>query len=351
MIKMERKKRNLKNIILLTLLLSFTSGFSSCEKDSDNDEKIDDINISGGAGVYVAGNAGHPFNAVIWKNGSAYYASDKDYTEIRSISVKGNDIYAIGHEKGQVVLWKNGIRENLTDNTITAFANSIYISGNDVYVAGWYNRDEQNNIAVLWKNGVKQELTDGTYNAYAKAVYVVGNDVYVVGHDDETQLQGAAVLWKNGVKQKLSTEVSHANSIYVSGDDVYIAGFDMVEMIGVWGYYTYPTLWKNGIPQRLTNGDSEIDDANSVFVHGDDVYVAGKVEERAVVWKNGIVKFLSDSNSNANSVYVLGDDVYVVGSEKNDQNNDVATLWKNGVKQELSTGNMESNAFSVFIVE
>lgn len=347
---MKRTIFSLRNMMkLLVISFAVISIFSACDKENENE--IDSEKISGGAGVYVAGNAGHLFNAVIWKNGTAHYLSNKDYTEIRSISVIGNDIYAIGREKGQVVFWKNGTRENLTGDAVSAFANSIFVSGNDVYVAGYESNEQNNAVAILWKNGIKQERTDGTYHAYANAVFVSGNDVYVVGRDDKTSSQGIAVLWKNGVEQKLSSEVSHANSVYVSGDDVYVAGFAMVRKSGVWGYYTYATLWKNGVPQRLTNGDSALDDANSVFVYGDDVYVAGTVDERAVLWKNGVVEELSDTYAEANSVYVLGDDVYVVGNERNEQDNDVATLWKNGVKQALTVGSDSSNAFSVFIVE
>ena len=110
------------------------------------------------------------------------------------------DVYVVGYEYNRnndrfvAKLWKNGIIQNLTDGTNSANANSVYVSNNDVYVAG-----ENGNKAVLWKNGIAQNLTDGTNDAEAYSVYVYNNDVYVAGTDS-----GKAVLWKNGVARNLT---------------------------------------------------------------------------------------------------------------------------------------------------
>jgi hypothetical protein len=58
-----------------------------------------------------------------------------------------------------------------------------------------------NGHPVLWKNGVAQELTEGNgyaTNSNAYSVFVSGNDVYVAGFDN------SARLWKNGVAQELN---------------------------------------------------------------------------------------------------------------------------------------------------
>jgi hypothetical protein len=57
-------------------------------------------------------------------------------------------------------------------------------------------------------------------------------------------------------------------------------------------------LWKNGIPQSLGNGTSP-SAANSVFVLGSDVYVAGYEGDLAAVWINGNVQRLADTNNTA----------------------------------------------------
>src|SRR5690606_21748165 len=100
---------------------------------------------------------------------------------------------------------------------------SVYVSGSDVYVAGYVNNGTKR-VATLWKNGVAQDLaeaTEGMIFVSANSVYVSGNDVYVAGY-----VGHIATLWKNGVAEDLSnrTTNSQANSVYVSGSDVYVAG-------------------------------------------------------------------------------------------------------------------------------
>ena len=112
-----------------------------------------------------------------------------------------------------------------------------------------YEYNEQYSVAKLWINGIAQNLTDGTRNAEANSVYVSGNDVYVAGYDGDVPN-----LWKNGIAQILNVA---ANSVFVSGNDVYVAGNND-------GYVA--TLWKNGVAQNLTNGTYSATIAASVFV-------------------------------------------------------------------------------------
>ena len=52
---------------------------------------------------------------------------------------------------------------------------------------------------------------------------------------------------------------------------------------------------------------------------GPNVYVAGSIGKAAVLWKNGIASYLTNGSrsAEANSVFVSGTDVYVAGHEKN----------------------------------
>jgi len=95
----------------------------------------------------------------------------------------------------------------------------------DVYVAGWESNTQGVYVAVLWKNGIPQYLTDGTVSAWAMSVFVSGNDVYVVGENPSNTV----VLWKNGELQYLTDgekAFSGCGSVFVSGNDVYVAGYD-----------------------------------------------------------------------------------------------------------------------------
>gem|GEM_PF-1084053 len=250
------------------------------------------------------------FTPRLWKDGKVQNLTTKIGTA-HSVFVSGNDVYVAGNQNGYATLWKNGVAQQLSKEQ-GGGAYSVFVFGNDVYVAG-----EDNSVAILWKNKVAQKLTDGNNWACANSVFVSEKDVYVVGIEDQK-----AILWKNGVKQILA-EGTNANSVFVSGNDVYVAGEGNSVAI----------LWKNGTPQNLNKDKKYGARANSVFVSGKNVYVAGTDEERgtAKLWKNGVEQKLTNSRgSDAFSVFVSGNDVYVAGWE-----NGFATLWKNGAAQKL----------------
>jgi len=105
---------------------------------------------------------------------------------------------------------------------------------------------------MLWKNGVAQTLSD-EFSA-ANSVYVSGTDVYVGGGSNSTTPLYPAI-WKNGTIQKLNTRSGQANSVFVSGTDVYAVGSR-----------SGPTLWKNGVEQTLDANTTNNTTARSIFV-------------------------------------------------------------------------------------
>ena len=66
------------------------------------------------------------------------------------------------------VYWNNGSETILSSSSINSIANSIYVSGKDVYVAGYVYNDFQEQYAVYWKNGIEVKLTDGTNRSLCK---------------------------------------------------------------------------------------------------------------------------------------------------------------------------------------
>lgn len=253
-----------------------------------------------------------------------------------------NNVYIAGwgnSANGKTVarILKNGILENLSNGQNNARANAVFVSGTDVYVAGFDGYD-----AILWKNGAAQTLMSGgwfpnldsTAVVTASSVFVSGNDVYVSGNIfNWVQLGGwvEGVLWKNGMVQDLGSPGPDylANSVYVSNSDVYVAG-----MVFDFQSRYHATIWKNGIAQFLTDGQhGEI--ANSVFVAADIEYVAGISANSATVWENGLAMILGPGV--ANSVFVSDGNLYVAGMK-----GDAATLWKNGQATILGTGSANS---------
>jgi hypothetical protein len=51
-------------------------------------------------------------------------------------------------------------------------SSSIYVSGRDVYIAGYEFNTGQPKYTVYWKNGVEVKLTDGTEDAYAMSIFI-----------------------------------------------------------------------------------------------------------------------------------------------------------------------------------
>ena len=329
------------------------------------------------------------------------------------------DVYVVGYEaRGEeynaneyriehryiAMLWKNGIAKNLTDGKHEASAASIYVSGNDVYAAGyeasgheyttWYGTVENRQVAKLWKNGKVQNLTDGTCDACAHSVFVSDGDVYVAGWERSgqeykdndiigTERRYVAKLWKNGEAQNLTdgTHDAQAVSVFVSDNDVYVTGTENSVNAILWkngeaeilfsSFYgagatsvfvadddVYVTVVRYGMTSSsgrfLKNGSEQnlnINSPNSVYVSGDDVYVVGTAQFQGTpagtkLWKNGVEKYLADIGFGAYSVYVADNDVYVAGRDIR-----AAMLSKNDVAQNLTDGTFYASANSVFVVE
>lgn len=146
---------------------------------------------------------------------------------------------------------------------------STMLFAQDVYVAG-----SDGGSGKIWKNGTPQNLA---FPATAVSVFASGNDVYAAGmEDDGTTLAG--VLWKNGIPEYLTDHSPHTmvNSVFVSSSDVYVSGTENN------GSSIIAKIWKNGVPQTLTNGSNHAE-ANAVFVSGGDVYVAGAEKTAAIM--------------------------------------------------------------------
>jgi len=203
-----------------------------------------------------------------WKNGTGTTISVNDpiISQIvtgngscTGIYVNANNVYAVGsyrNSQGRFSPWEftNGIIPAYTipNNDKHCFANAVYVSGSDKYVAG-----NQNNattglaMATIWKNGNATSLTAGAVSVgVLNAVFVAGNDVYVAGYEQEDYYHVGptfAKYWKNGVAVKLSTVSSGATGITVFGNDVYVSGWENN------GSYNVAKYWKNGIPVNLGN--------------------------------------------------------------------------------------------------
>ncbi|MDR1841791.1 MAG: hypothetical protein LBQ86_07695, partial [Holophagales bacterium] len=305
--------------------------------------------------------------ATIWKNGEVYQQlSAESNADFCSVYVFEGDIYVIGSEyvnNARVAkLWKNN-EEFIIGEPGNAYLSSIFVHEGDVYVAGNMMEDQPDDqlpisVAMLWKNGNPIRLSNGNFSAIANSVFVSDGGVYVAGYESNENWVYLATLWKNGETIRLNDGASDAEacSVFVSGDNVYVAGWEYNNE----NWMDAATLWENAIPIRLSN--IFYARACAVFVSGGYVYAAGfEINENfksvATVWKNGEPINFSDGVNHVevsifDSLFVSGDDVYLAGGTYNEQNYIyVATLWKNGEAISLSNQTTDSFARSVFVME
>jgi hypothetical protein len=354
--KYHPKKPKIMKKNYFIIMLFFVIGYCSCKKSSSSVS-----NLPKPLNIYVAGYRtnnqgvnGAVDTATYWKNGAPVALSDgTNNAHANSIAVSGTDVYVAGDEyngmNNVAKYWKNGQPFNLTGGKNYASATSIAVSGSDVYVAGYEYVGR--NVAIYWKNGTRITLTDSTKNAFAFGIAVSGTDVYVAGYEQLNAGFGndIAKYWKNGTPVSLTdgSLEAQAYSIAVSGTDVYVAGHEWNGS----GTADTANFWKNGSPSILNNPDgSPGSDTWSVFVSGTDVYVAGSGNNGALYWKNSTPVALSNGTGTqagtvAYGIAVSGTNIFAAG----DIGNNIALYWNNGTPVTLSNGLLYVHANAIFL--
>jgi hypothetical protein len=303
--------------------------------------------ITGGPGVYVAGGMDY---AALWKDGKVQRLGRGGVqSQAHSVFVDGDTVYVAGMEGEKAVLWDNG-KAQILPNQPNAYpgqryeAMSVFVSKGKVYAAGYTWNQKGVPVATLWVNGEAQYLGEGAISTDAYSVFVDGDDVYVAG-----KTYSDALLWTNGVAQRLAAPgggtFGVGYSVYVSNGDVYVAGAN-------WVGISRALLWKNGGVAEVIGKHGTSSYADTVFVSNDDVYVV--ISQGAAVswiWKNGEEFSLGDDNDiepRATGVFVSKGNVYAAGY----RNGLEPVLWINGIARSLAPdGFPRSIPTSVFVVE
>jgi hypothetical protein len=258
--------------------------------------------VTSGSDVYVAGFCGESGLGLpsgpggiyaYWKNGLQVNVGDTEILHsIASIAVVDGNLYFANGS-----LWVNGSPTSLPEQGVYGQIREVFASGNDIYAVG----SDNNNAMVYWKDGLLNGISvanAGSGFPTAFCIYITGDDIYVGGDDAE----GRPAYWKNGVVNELQpavagSYVSQARSIFVSGNDVYVVGNFYSTS------YLQPAYWKNGVQQNLSLNGAVYGMANAIFVADSTVYVVGQTSAGAVLWKNGVATVLAP-NGSANSIIV-----------------------------------------------
>ncbi len=302
--------KSMKNLIkTLFLLLLSVFVFTSCDNETESTpNKPIQTFMAGSVNIDRLRHYAIATNSTIEEG--------TEGTEIIAITTSGSDVYAVGIEDDEYVVWKNGISTPLDPSSVIYRITDIAVSGSNVYVIG--NRGigpSLLSVAVLWTNGVPTNLSDKTSEAYD--IEVAGNDVYVAGYIAEGADGSTAkpTLWKNNTKTTLvfpsrganTSQYGWINSIAIAGNDVYAAGINWPETQGI-------ALWKNNVGQWIGSTTAGVVD-QGLAVNNNDVYIVGtesnnEVDGASALFKNGEVTFAAE-NRIFSAVRTLNGSVYV----------------------------------------
>jgi hypothetical protein len=285
--------------------------------------------------VYLSGYANLD-GAAYWNNGKQVDLGRAFNTT--DIAIAGADIYVVGNigfalpaggGANAAVYWKNGQMTRLGNDP--SYANSIAISGSDIYICG-YAMINNEYVAAYWKNGEIQSLGNIPYSG-ANSIAVTGTDVYVAGTAGTNGT--LAVYWKNGTLYPL--EQGAASAIAINGPDTYISGTTSAGAV----------YWKNGIKSTLYNpADTTVirTSATGIAVSGDNVYVIGYINKiHAVYWNNGILTRLNNPftamniSDNKNKIILKDTSIYI--------SLNTADYWKDG--QLIHAGNGYGSSIAI----
>ncbi|MFT3945645.1 MAG: hypothetical protein QM763_01625 [Agriterribacter sp.] len=307
--------------------------------------------------VYATGKEGNPATACYWKGAQLIKLHTSNNSKITSegkaIWVSGNDVFVAGEKLNddltEGVYWKNQTELPLESGSDQAFISDLFVSSGDVYIAGSVS-DGNDHKAAYWKNGKIVILsTNGIYTD-AHGIAIDSNDVYVAGFEMGRTYK--AILWKNGIRQDLSGgNNSIAHDVEVSNNNVYIAG-------EVWNSVRNecdPVYWLNGALNSI-NHDEMYGRCPNLAIDGNDVYfpltIWTEYESKiAAYWKNGVVSKLGEPaiTNWSTSVKVNNGDVYLSGLTGPSSTQYKAVYWKNGVKVVLPATGPVSSATGIFI--
>lgn len=180
-------------------------------------------------------------------------------------------------------------------------ATSANAQNPDVYVGGI-----KNDQAAIWKNEVPTAIANGED---VSAMVVIGDDVYAAGKS-----QGGGSVWKNDEMlyslDGFDIYDRWVTSMAIHNDVVYVTTYEVSSSDGSF----IGRLWINGV---ASDDYADATELYGICFDGDDIYVAGRTNEEAVIWKNGepLYTYTSSVTGMFTDVKVVDGDVYYIGGD------------------------------------
>ena len=143
-----------------------------------------------------------------WKNGALANSFPAPFYHEPTILAAGSDVYIAARDAALGFYSTNGVKTTLQAETgsLNNSPNGIVLSGSDVYVTGFQYFDPAVSSkygTTFWKNGVPTSID---IKMFSKSIFVFGNDVYLAGLSfGATGVENVPAYWKNGVLTTLGT--------------------------------------------------------------------------------------------------------------------------------------------------
>jgi len=212
--------------------------------------------------------------------------------------------------------WKNGVRVTSLGGTgVFGLVNDIAISDGTVYAAGYLDGSSASTYPVptLWIGNAKKQFAvdvKGNDNV-ANSIAVSGRDIYLSGTYNASDSTVQACYWSvdsSGSYQRHQLPVptgasGHAEGIVVAANAVYVSGY-YCDAKNV----NHPVYWKNGecVPLSEMNSSAGgwtygigLSSSGGVIVSGTVETTAG--QSKPALWNNGERSLLSVCNASYNA--------------------------------------------------
>jgi len=182
---------------------------------------------------------------VFWKNTTMVELQSAIQATTKKIYVFGSDVYVAGFDNGEAVYWKNGSKVGLG---LPLQITDMAVASGDVHIVGY----TLNNLAFHWQGGnvTNLPLSSGATTGKANSIFIDGSDIYIAGEASNGSTS-TAIYWKNGATTVLS-DGTRAVSITKSDADIYVLGYAINQS----SPFAVPVYWKNNEQKAMQIDDS-----------------------------------------------------------------------------------------------
>ena len=311
-----------------------TSSNTNKPKTPEKPKELTITDLKGGPGIYTL------VNNKIYKNDRKYNATSRyspstwsdNVDTLNSLFISDNNVYIAGkknvNDGDRATLWINGKPQEL--DTIVSTAQFVYVHNDDIYVVGTRGSGSGRRT-VLWKNGNMQELSKpGTFWLYPR-IYVFDNEIYISRNSNKE-----IILWKDGEEKIKIIRTIGPDAFFIQNGDVYTIVYD--EYQRSWKLYKNNIIEKEYIfnnkfiskiffiPNKDKNTDIDIYmlDNNSLWKNNENSFI--KITEFESIENPATLEKIPTIPRH---VFAMDNDIYVIANCYTSSISKLL-LWKNG---------------------